>query len=125
MQMLEIGPSVEGGDDHGEDGDQPFLEVEGVEGSTLRATFSGLLICRSSGSASSRVRAPRRWMYDQLRDVRLDAYGPIGVIRATIRESGADLPLLLLEPEQITAARRSLEVIWNRMSTVASSGSAS
>ena len=92
------------------DDEQPFLEVEGIEGSSLRATLSGLVI-RPTDATS----AERHWSYEQLGSVRLDAYGPIGVIRATILPTGSDLPMLLLEPDQITAARRGLEMIWNLM----------
>jgi hypothetical protein len=113
MQTLVIRSSS---DDPGPDPDseQPFLEVAGVEGSTLRATLSGLVVRPCADSPS---RAERHWDYDQLASLRIDAYGPIGVIRATIRTTGSDLPMLLLEPDQITAARRGLEMIWNLMAS--------
>jgi len=91
-----------------------YLEIRGVEGSTLRATRAGLTVY-PGGAASSAREGDRRWGYEQLREVRLDAYGSVGVIRATVRSTGGVLPLLLLEPEQIAAARRTLEVIWNLM----------
>jgi hypothetical protein len=99
----------------GDDGDQPFLEVEGIEGSMLRATDEGLIV-RHGGRWAARE-DDRRWAYDQLAEVRLDAYGPIGVIRATVSSTGGVLPLLLLEPAQIGAARRTLEIIWNLMAS--------
>lgn len=94
---------------------QPFLEIEGVDGSTLRATLSGLIVCPPHSRWSEE--GHRHWAFDQIAGLRLDAYGPIGVVRATIRGTGTELPLLLLEPEQITAARRALEMIWNLMSS--------
>jgi hypothetical protein len=39
------------------------------------------------------------------------------VIRARIQSTGHELPLLLLETDQIPAARRVLEMIWNLMGT--------
>ena len=106
----------------GDDGEQPYLEVEGIEGSTLRATNEGLTV-RHGGRWAARD-DDRRWAYDQLAEVRLDAYGPIGVIRATISSTGGVLPLLLLEPAQIAAARRTLEIIWNLMSVARTKGHA-
>ncbi len=100
----------------GDDGEHPFLEVEGIEGSTLRATRAGLTVYQGGGPARDRD-GQRRWSYEQLRDLRLDAYGSVGVIRATVTSSGGALPLLLLEPDQIAAARRSLEIIWNLMAS--------
>lgn len=111
MQAFAIGSSAGDPGVQGEE-TQPFLELEGVEGSTLRATLSGIVI-RSCPTGSAGT--DRRWSYDQLGPVRIDAYGPIGVIRATIRPTGSELPLLLLEPNQIAAARRGLEMIWNLM----------
>lgn len=94
--------------------EQPFLEVAGAEGSILRATPSGLTVCPGRATWSQPV-GERQWSYDQIGDVHLDADGPVGVIRATIRASGTELPLLLLEPDQIPAARRTLEIIWKLM----------
>ena len=111
MQAFATGSSITDQGLHGEE-EQPFLEVEGVEGSSLRATLSGLVI-RSCPTGSAPTE--RRWSYDQLGSVRIDAYGSIGVIRATILPAGSDLPMLLLEPGQVTAARRGLEMIWNLM----------
>jgi hypothetical protein len=107
-----VGPAVVPSDD----AEQPFLEVVGIEGSTLRATPAGLTVYQ--GGVLARDHAGlRRWTYDQLREVRLDAYGSVGVIRATVCSTGGALPLLLLEPEQIAAARRTLEIIWNLMAS--------
>jgi hypothetical protein len=97
-----------------DDRDEPFLQVEGIEGSALRATNEGLTV-RHGGLARATRTDDRRWSYDQLQEVRLDAYGPVGVIRATVSSTGGVLPLLLLEPDQIAPARRSLEIIWNLM----------
>jgi hypothetical protein len=94
------------------DAGEPFLEIVGTEGSILRATRESLTV-RLRGMARSGD--DRRWRYDQLGDLRLDAYGPVGVIRATVTSTGGTLPLLLLEPEQIPAARRTLEIVWNLM----------
>jgi hypothetical protein len=97
-----------------DDRDEPFLQVEGIEGSALRATNEGLTV-RHGGLARAVRTDDRRWSYDQLQEVRLDEYGPVGVIRATVSSTGGVLPLLLLEPDQIAPARRSLEIIWNLM----------
>jgi len=101
-----------------DDQDQPFLQVDGVAGTSLRATMAGLLLCQTQAPSTPATDGCRSWSYAQLPDVRLDAYGPIGVIRARINEIGTDLPLLMLEPHQITAARRSLEIIANLISSV-------
>jgi hypothetical protein len=111
------GPSTDDPPAHDQEGPQPVLEVDGIDGSSLHATPSALIVC-SGGAWSGRRKVRRSWPYEQLGSVRLDAYGPFGVIRATIRASGTELPLLLLEPDQITAARRALEVVWNLMSNV-------
>lgn len=103
------------GRDHDDDAERPFLEVAGAEGSILRATPSGLTVCPCRATWSQAGVRHRHWAYEQIGDVQLDADGPVGVIRATIRSSGTQLPLLLLEPNQIPAARRTLEIVWNLM----------
>jgi hypothetical protein len=104
-----------------DDGDArpPFIDVVGIEGSTLRATDAGLTVYPggASGAAGTDRDGDRRWRYDQLRDVSLDAYGSVGVIRATVSSTGGTLPLLLLEPQQINAATRILEIITNLMAS--------
>ena len=96
------------------DSRQPFIDVQGIEGSTLRATDAGLIVF-PRGASSADHDGDRRWRYDQLREVSLDAYGYVGVIRATVGSTGGTLPLLLLEPQQINAARRIVEIIANLM----------
>ena len=96
------------------DSRQPFIDVQGIEGSTLRATDAGLIVF-PRGASSADHDGDRRWRYDQLREVSLDAYGSVGVIRATVGSTGGTLPLLLLEPQQINAARRIVEIIANLM----------
>jgi hypothetical protein len=93
-------------------GDQPMLTIDGLEDSVLKITLNGLIVCppRSAGRDLDRF-----WAYEDLRDLTVSAYGSIGVIRATVRSTGTELPLLLLEPQQIVAARRTLEVVWNRI----------
>jgi hypothetical protein len=116
LHTHEIDTSIHSSTILGDDSDQPFLEVEGIEGSRLRATNAGLTVCH--GGATGRPGdGDRSWGYEQLREVRLDAYGSVGVIRATVHATGGALPLLLLEPAQIAAARRTLEIIWNRMAS--------
>ena len=115
MHSPDIDMSILSSGSAGDAGDPPFLEVEGIEGSMLRATDEGLIV-RHGGRWAARE-DDRRWAYDQLAEVRLDAYGPIGVIRATVSSTGGVLPLLLLEPDQIGAARRTLEIIWNLMAS--------
>jgi hypothetical protein len=112
MNLFEFDATVDGHMPH-QDSVESYLEIEGSEGSTLRATHEGLTVCPHGGP--SPVGVDRRWAYDQLHAVGLDAYPPVGVIRATVRTTGATLPLLILEPEQIPAARRTLEIIWNLM----------
>ena len=116
MDTFKFGPSIPGTGQEGCADGQSFLEVAGVEGSTLRATRAGLVI-RHGHPALQSSAADRHWPYYQLESVRLDAYGPVGVVRATIRATGSSLPLLLLEPEQIEPARRTLEIVWNLMAS--------
>lgn len=115
MQILEIGPASTGPDGQQDDTERPFLVVAGAEGTSLRATSSGLTICPATATRPRPAVGPRHWSYDQLADVHIDADGPVGVIRATIRASGTQLPLLLLDPDQILAARRTLEIVSNLM----------
>lgn len=114
MPTQAIDTSIRSSAIHGDDVDQPFLDVEGIEGSTLRATKAGLTVLPGGASSADRD-GDRRWRYDQLRDVSLDTYGSVGVIRATVSSTGGALPLLLLEPQQINAAKRILEIISNLM----------
>jgi hypothetical protein len=100
-----------------DDDSQPFIEVAGIEGSTLRVTRRGLTVLPCTGtSTADGSGAGRFWPFPKIRDVRIDEVGALGVVRTQIRATGAELPLLLLEPEQITAARRALEMVWNLMS---------
>jgi hypothetical protein len=96
----------------------PFLEVSGVEGSRLRATLRGLTVLAAPGDPDRTIHAARFWEYERLSDVRLEVYGPLGVLRANVRATGHDLPLLLVDPTQITSARRVLEMVWNIMDNV-------
>jgi len=114
MHTIEIDSSIGSSGIRGDDAEQPFLNVDGIAGSSLRATPAGLAVYKG-GLQRHNPGGPRRWTYDQLRELRLDAYGSVGVIRATVATTGGALPLLLLEPHQIAAARRTLEVIWNLM----------
>ena len=113
MDLDELGSPLMGPTAGPDDG-QAFLEVEGVAGSALRATRAGLTVRQGRPTLRSRV-GECHWSYEELASVRVDAYGPIGVVRATVRSTGGNLPLLLLEPEQIAAARRSLEIVRNLM----------
>jgi hypothetical protein len=63
------------------------------------------------------------WSYEAIRAVRIERYGPLGVIRATLRV-GSELPLLLLEPNQIGAARGVLEIVCNRLAAASQGVSA-
>lgn len=98
-----------------DDDRQPFLDVLGIGGSSLRATREGLTVYPSPSTATAMGPDGRFWDYSLLRDVRLHDLGSLGVVRARIRATGNELPLLLLEKDQITAARRVLEIIWNLM----------
>ena len=103
-------------DDAPDDDGLPFLEVTGVEGSILRVTRHGLTVLPCPDAMSDVSREGRFWAYSLIRNVRLEEYGPLGVVRTEVRSTGGDVPLLLLEPEQVTAARRALEMVWNLMS---------
>jgi hypothetical protein len=94
---------------------QPFLDVVGIGGSSLRATYGGLTVYPSPRAASATGPDGRFWEYGLIQDVRLDDLGSLGVVRARIRSTGHELPLLLLESDQITSARRVLELVWNLM----------
>ena len=98
-----------------DDDSQPFIEVAGIEGSRLRVTRQGLTVLPGTGTSNGREPG-RFWAFPRIRDVRIDDVGALGVVRTRIRATGAELPLLLLEPDQITAARRALEMVWNLMS---------
>ena len=108
--ILGIEPEASSDDDS-----QPFIEVAGIEGSTLRVTRRGLTVLPCTGTSDG-PGVRRFWAFPKIRDVRIDEVGALGVVRTQIRATGAELPLLLLEPEQITAARRALEMVWNLMS---------
>lgn len=98
---------------------RPFVRIAGARGSSIRASRGELVVCRcgdwTSGTQAGGRSACRRWPYDALADIRLDGYGPLGVVRATLRQTGADLPLLLVEPDQVPPARRALELVENLM----------
>jgi hypothetical protein len=98
------------------DDGQSFLEVVGLEGSRLRITERGLTVLPCRDGASDLSSEGRFWSYGLIKDVRLEEYGPLGVVRARVRSTGDDVPLLLIEPEEITPARRALEMVWNMMS---------
>src|SRR5256885_10014116 len=85
------------------DSRQPFIDVQGIEGSTLRATDAGLIVF-PRGASSADHDGDRRWRYDQLREVSLDAYGSVGVIRATVGSTGGTLPPLPPPPQPINTA---------------------
>ena len=108
--VLRMNP--DGPDDDG----VPFLEVAGVEGSRLRVTRHGLTVLPCPDAMSDVSPEGRFWAYNLIRNVRLEEYGPLGVVRTEVRSTGGDVPLLLLEPDQVTAARRALEMVWNLMS---------
>jgi hypothetical protein len=109
--VLEIDPESSSDDDR-----QPFIEVVGIEGSRLRVTRGGLTVLPCTG-ISDGPGTGRFWAFPKIRDVRIDDVGALGIVRTQIRATGAELPLLLLEPDQITAARRALEMVWNLMGT--------
>jgi hypothetical protein len=98
--------------------DDPTLSIDGLEGSTLKITMTGIQVCPPPSASGD---AGRFWAYDDLADVRIAEYGAIGVVRATLQRDRTELPLLLLEPDAVAAARRTLEIVWNRL-TVRSAG---
>jgi hypothetical protein len=104
--------------DLGSPDDDPMLSIDGMEGSALRITMTGIHVCPPPSVGAD---AGRFWPYADLADVRIAEYGAIGVVRATLQRDRTELPLLLLEPEAIAAARRTLEIVWNRL-TVRSAG---
>jgi hypothetical protein len=103
-------------DTDGRDDDGPsFLEIVGVKGSRLRASRLGLTVLSDLGEADAPGPDSRFWEYGLIRDVRLQEHGSLAAVRAQIRTTGNELPLLLLEPDQITAARRVLEIVSKLM----------
>jgi hypothetical protein len=105
-------PDVDRPDDDG----PSFLEIVGVEGSRLRATQHGLIVLSDAGDPDGADPTARFWAYGRIRDVRLQDDGGLGAVRAQIRTTGRELPLLLLERDQMSAARRVLEIVGNLMS---------
>jgi hypothetical protein len=108
------------GDRSEADQGESFLEVAGVEGSRLRVSQQGLTVLPRPDTSSGLGREGRFWDYRSIRDLRLDDYGSLGVVRARIRSTGHELPLLLLEPDEIVSARRVLEMVWNLMAATMS-----
>lgn len=97
----------------GPDGDDaPMLTIDGLERSVLKLMATGLQVCPSP---AARGGIARFWAYDDLAEIRVTEYGGIGMIHATLRREQTDLPLLLVELEQITSARRTLEHVWSRV----------
>jgi hypothetical protein len=92
--------------------DGPTLSIDGLERSSLRVGMTGIEVCLP---ASLTPAMERFWPYAELADLRIADYGAIGVIRATLQRDRTDLPLLLLEQEQIPAASRTLEIVLNRL----------
>jgi hypothetical protein len=92
----------------------PSLPIEGLEASALEITMTGLVVRTPRSDGTSRERF---WAYDELCDLRVASYGAVGVIRATVKATGSEVPLLLLEPHQISAARRVIELVRGRIAT--------
>ncbi|HXU85202.1 MAG TPA: hypothetical protein VN773_05305 [Verrucomicrobiae bacterium] len=111
--MATATPSI--GSDAPHDEGHPFIEVGGVEGSRLRVTQLGLTVLPRPGTMSDMRRDGRFWAYGLIQDVRLEESGSMGIVRARVRSTGGEVPLLLLEPDQIAAAQRALEMVWNLM----------
>lgn len=111
--MATATPSIESDAPHDEG--HPFIEVGGVEGSRLRVTQLGLTVLPRPGTMSDMRRDGRFWAYGLIQDVRLEESGSMGIVRARVRSTGGEVPLLLLEPDQIAAAQRALEMVWNLM----------
>lgn len=94
---------------------QPFVQIGGSRGTVIRAARGTLVVCRCNDRLADAGSSCRAWPYEALSRIRLDAYGPLGVIRATLHSTGVDLPLLLLDPDQVASARRALELVENLM----------
>lgn len=90
---------------------RPTARIAGALGSVLRAGDDELTVCHCAGAVVDGAATCRTWTFDDLAAVRLARYGPLGVVEATIRATGANLPLLLLTPTQILPARRALPLI--------------
>src|SRR5215217_4615746 len=90
MQTFEFGPPAR---DPGirADEDDTFLQIDGTDGTIVRATMTGLVVCQCRTTSPVSSHGHRHWKYGELDDIRIDAYGPIGVVRATIRERRTDL----------------------------------
>lgn len=94
---------------------RPYVQIGGSGGTVIRASRSSLVVCRCNDRLAEAGSACREWPYEALSGMRLDAYGPLGVLRATLGLTEVDLPLLLLDPDQIAPARRALELVENLM----------
>lgn len=113
MHALAIGSSP---DDPGlpdDGGASTSLVIAGTAGSSLRATATALIVCPARLAPGREVSPARTWSYRRLSRVRLDEGAPLSMIRGTVRATGAELPLLLVERDEVAAARRVLEVVGN------------
>lgn len=93
----------------------PVVQIRGARGTVLRAWRGGIVVCRCAASPADTRGACPVWPYEALTGMRLDAYGPLGVVRATLGPGGVDLPLLLIEPDQVASSRRALDLVVNLM----------
>lgn len=93
----------------------PFVEIRGARGTLLRASRGVIVVCRWASGPGDARSSCHTWPYEALSGMRLDAYGPLGVVRATLPATGVDLQLLLLHPDQVASARRALELVANLM----------
>lgn len=113
MHALAIGSSP---DDPGlpdDGGASMSLVIRGIAGSLLRATDTTLVVCPARIGPDRAGSPARTWPYRHLSGLRLDEHPPLSTIRGTVRATGAELPLLLVEPDEVAAARRVLEVVGN------------
>lgn len=94
---------------------RPLVQIGGSRGTVIRVAYGELVVCCCNDRLADAGSSCRAWPYEALSRIRLDAYGPFGVIRATLHSTGVDLPLLLLGPDQVAPARRALELVENLM----------
>ena len=94
----------------------PTVRLGGALGSVLRVDPAGLTVCHCADAVVDGAATCRTWPFRDLLAVRLARYGPLGVVEATLRATGTDLPLLILTPTQILPARRALPLIVDLLS---------
>lgn len=85
------------------------VRIAGARGSRLVVTLRGLTVCHCATVHLTHVPC-RTWDLQAVATLGVRDYGRLGAVVATL-ESGTALPLLLLDPEQVPAARRAVDLV--------------